>query len=251
MSQPTPSLELQACKQNLRDMKPVIGGRYCSACSKTITDLRDKSNAEILALIQKKGSLCGVIANDQIPISSKPAVPPKPNGRWRSHMLTLYSTLGLALALPQWGKAQTTSAPTETHLTDQSPDAPICDTNFDQSTADGITVQGTITDFNGVAVAYANVILQENRSYGVIADLDGHFVLTIPDSLQLDSIQLVASFIGCESDTITFNTDQREITWDVQLAESAHHLGGAIVIYRSRSSRFLHRAWWRIRHPFR
>ncbi|MCB9195204.1 MAG: carboxypeptidase regulatory-like domain-containing protein [Flavobacteriales bacterium] len=60
-------MRINPCVENLSDMTPVNGGRYCSSCEKTIVDLTNKSNQEIRVLYdQNEGKLCGIVRPNQL-----------------------------------------------------------------------------------------------------------------------------------------------------------------------------------------
>ena len=59
----------------------------------------------------------------------------------------------------------------------------------------GITVRGTVFDSNGETVIGASVVLKGNNSIGTISDIDGNFVLTVPNENSI----LVISFVGMKS----------------------------------------------------
>lgn len=56
----------------------------------------------------------------------------------------------------------------------------------------GITVRGTVLDSNGETIIGASVILKGNNSIGTISDIDGNFVLTVPN----DKSVLIVSYVG-------------------------------------------------------
>ena len=44
-----------------------------------------------------------------------------------------------------------------------------------------MTVRGTVLDSNGETIIGASVVLKGNNSIGTISDIDGNFVLTVPN----------------------------------------------------------------------
>lgn len=62
----------------------------------------------------------------------------------------------------------------------------------------GITVRGTVFDSNGETVIGASVVLKGNNSIGTISDIDGNFVLTVPN----ENSTLVVSFVGMKSQEV-------------------------------------------------
>lgn len=62
----------------------------------------------------------------------------------------------------------------------------------------GITVRGTVFDSNGETVIGASVVLKGNNSIGTISDIDGNFVLTVPN----ENSTLIVSFVGMKSQKV-------------------------------------------------
>ena len=62
----------------------------------------------------------------------------------------------------------------------------------------GITVRGTVLDSNGETIIGASVVLKGNNSIGTISDIDGYFVLTVPNEKSV----LVVSFVGMEAQEV-------------------------------------------------
>ena len=63
------------------------------------------------------------------------------------------------------------------------------------SAQSGITVRGTVFDNNGETVIGASVVLKGNNSIGTISDIDGNFILTVPN----ENPTLIVSFMGMKS----------------------------------------------------
>lgn len=57
---------------------------------------------------------------------------------------------------------------------------------------DRITVKGVVVDGKGETVIGASVVVKGNNSIGTISDLDGNFVLAVPN----DKVTLIVSFVG-------------------------------------------------------
>ncbi|WP_373729119.1 SusC/RagA family TonB-linked outer membrane protein [Bacteroides heparinolyticus] len=56
----------------------------------------------------------------------------------------------------------------------------------------GVTVKGVVVDGNGETIIGASVVLKSNSSVGTISDIDGNFVLNVPN----ENATLVVSFVG-------------------------------------------------------
>ena len=55
-----------------------------------------------------------------------------------------------------------------------------------------MTVRGTVLDSNGETIIGASVVLKGNNSIGTISDIDGNFVLTVPN----EKSTLIVSYVG-------------------------------------------------------
>ena len=61
-----------------------------------------------------------------------------------------------------------------------------------------VTVKGTVFDSTGETVIGASVVVKGNTSIGTISDIDGNFVLTVPN----ENTTLVISFVGMKSQEV-------------------------------------------------
>lgn len=68
----------------------------------------------------------------------------------------------------------------------------------------GITVKGTVFDSTGETVIGASVVVKGNTSIGTISDIDGNFVLTVPN----ENTTLVVSFVGMKSQKVKVVTNK-------------------------------------------
>ena len=86
------------------------------------------------------------------------------------------------------------------------------------------TVRGTIVDNFGDPITGAAVVLKSDRSVGVASDIDGNFVLTVPDA---KTAVLVVTFVGMETQEIRVNgTKNLKIT----LQENVEMIEDVVVV---------------------
>ena len=88
----------------------------------------------------------------------------------------------------------------------------------------GITVKGTVFDSTGETVIGASVVVKGNSSIGTISDIDGNFVLTVPN----ENAILVVSFVGMKSQEIRVN---RGKLISVTLQDDSQQLEEVVVGY--------------------
>ncbi len=77
--------------------------------------------------------------------------------------------------------------------------------------AQGISVQGTVTDENGESMIGVSVLVKGTNT-GVITDLDGNFTLSVPSGSTL-----VFSYIG-------YQTQEKEVTGSTMKVTMAFYL---------------------------
>ena len=87
----------------------------------------------------------------------------------------------------------------------------------------GITVKGTVFDSTGETVIGASVVVKGNSSIGTISDIDGNFVLTVPN----ENAILVVSFVGMKSQEIRVN---RGKLISVTLQDDSQQLEEVVVV---------------------
>ena len=84
---------LQPCHENWTTMTPAAQGRHCAACNKVVVDFTQKTDAEILVLLQRTAAPCGRFRADQL---NRPLLPPPvPAPRWQTWLAATAAVLGL------------------------------------------------------------------------------------------------------------------------------------------------------------
>lgn len=91
------------------------------------------------------------------------------------------------------------------------------------SFAQGILVQGTITDNAGIPVPGATVMLKSNPSVGTQSDFDGHYSIEVPNSQTI----LVFGYLGFATKEITVGS---QTIINVSLQESAEDLDEIVIV---------------------
>lgn len=87
----------------------------------------------------------------------------------------------------------------------------------------GTTVRGIIVDGNGEAIIGASVILKSNSSIGTITDIDGNFILTVPDAKPV----LVVSYIGMKTQEVRVTSKG---TLKITLEDDTQQLEEVVVV---------------------
>ena len=87
----------------------------------------------------------------------------------------------------------------------------------------GVTVRGTVFDNKGETVIGASVVVKGNNSIGTISDIDGNFVITVPDAKST----LTISFIGMKSIDVRVNPNQK---MKITLEDDSQQLEEVVVV---------------------
>lgn len=148
LSLPTP------CDQSWNDMRPVLGGRHCSSCSKTIIDFSLLTDAEIFAAIHSsKGAICGRFSDDQLNRSIAMPVPPR-----HSFVPAMIMTAGLAVGIATASYAETRGLE---QIEMNVVPTPLADTSIAAKTHDlpevVVTALGVVRRTGVVCITYGEV----------------------------------------------------------------------------------------------
>lgn len=225
------------CHESWQTMAPVIGGRHCQSCCKTVTDFTIMNNDEIIAYLSSSNNkVCGRINDQQLnSINRELALNNRfAFGKWRF--------AALAISILIWSnkevKAQTYP---KKHV------VPI------KSTPVLLTVNciiyrinGWVKDDDGKVIPGATILV-EGTGNKTSTKMDGSFIIDIPSVADT----LVISFIGYVSQRIAVNQYSGSINVtlidDSLCINNVSGIAGGIYIRRP----FLWRIWYSVKKPFR
>ncbi|PHN03556.1 carboxypeptidase-like regulatory domain-containing protein [Flavilitoribacter nigricans] len=218
----------QPCGESWGDMEPRKQGRYCHQCTKTVRDFSEATDAELIHFFSKQPqNICGRFRRDQLRqvYTFYPAAPTSRIAPWRTAALIGGLLLGgHAVA----GQVLETPLP---------PPVPELQTGASLKSCDSpivgkMKITGQVTDTRGEPLIGANVRIV-GFGNGTVSDMDGQFVLTIPD--ELENVAVDVSFIGFEARTFTFDRQQLadELSLDVQLQDKQYLLQEVAVVANS------------------
>lgn len=86
-----------------------------------------------------------------------------------------------------------------------------------------VTVRGTVYDENGEKVIGASIVVKGNNSIGTISDIDGNFVLSVPN----DNAVLVVTFVGMKP--VEMKVNSKKIL-KVTLSDDSRQLDEVVVV---------------------
>lgn len=87
----------------------------------------------------------------------------------------------------------------------------------------GITVKGTVADSNGEPIIGASVVVKGKPGVGTISDIDGNFVLNVPD----ENTVLVISYVGMQNKELKVGSVRN---FNVTLEEDRRQLEEVVVV---------------------
>ncbi|GAB4094369.1 carboxypeptidase-like regulatory domain-containing protein [Flaviaesturariibacter terrae] len=170
------------CSESWEAMQPREGGRYCSSCTRTITDFTQMTDAELTDFVQRNGHACGRFRPDQLGRDLEAARKPWPGLR----AFFAISLPAFLLSLKSVGQARM-AIPTEISPSREASKAIM-------AAADSAgSVAGVVRDEYGNPVPFASIVIKGTRQ-GVSADEKGVFLLKavrLPVTLTVSSVNFV------------------------------------------------------------
>jgi hypothetical protein len=182
------------CHEHWATMTPTATGRHCPACTQTVVDFTQRTDAEILAYFQQAASVktCGRFRVEQVEKPLSVRLPPFPARRWQ---VWLTSLLVAALATQSCQSIMGEPIPIKTLASQEiTPDSATAEAapqptprssgvaNLPKLAAKHRTIfmEGTVVDdsFN-VPVEGAYLFINDTK-YGAITDKQGRFALLLP-----------------------------------------------------------------------
>ncbi|WP_207433860.1 carboxypeptidase-like regulatory domain-containing protein [Sabulibacter ruber] len=229
-------------------MTPLIQGRFCQNCQKTVTDFTAMSDAEVMAWLTKhSGNGCGRFREDQLEREFRP----KAGSRKK------WTLPALILGLATWISARPTAAqqiqqlsteiellPTTRHPL--SPSAPV---------QDSTSMSGNILAGGKSAL----VTIRLNDTVETKADALGNFRLPFSSTMPLENQWMVISAVGYQTQRLRLSDfENLQAIRIALLPEKAIHnefqgvLGGISVIgVPARDTSFSKNVFYRIEDFFR
>lgn len=209
----------EACGQNWLGMQPTASGRLCEQCNKEIRDFSAKSWPEIVQTQAAHGNaLCGMYSSAQLAYWGQS--PPSLCARFASA-----TALAFALSTVQ-AQGQTMSSAT-----------------------DKLILSGTVLTISAKGkpepVPFATVLVAGTK-FGTSTDEQGHYSLTLSDSVSSNTSTIVFSSIG-------FNTSK--FTLPAQSTGSLQHdalltTDTTIIAFSVRKPSLVERTKWTLKRWF-
>jgi hypothetical protein len=183
----------QPCHENWAARTPDAQGRHCAACNKVVLDFTQKTDAEILALLQRTAAPCGRFRTDQL---GRPLLmPPVPAPRWRTWLAATAAVLGLQEVAAEQSHGQHPTAVHRDLLTHDGWKAAALYEPPVQVASSQQILRGKVTDKSTGQGLPGVTVLLKNTHTGTSTSVDGNFELALPPSTPADQL-LIFSSVG-------------------------------------------------------
>jgi hypothetical protein len=211
MSKPKYTIKIETpCEQDWSSMINTDSGKHCSNCAKTVIDFTQLSDSEVFKFIEQySGKLCGRFTQEQLNRDIQLSQPTNNSRLYKilAGLLLLGASENLLAADNQKMQADIVSN------IDNSTNSPVKETKSEPTT-DSLknVVRGLAIDSaTKEPLRYVSILIK-NTLTRTSTDLDGKFELEIPDSLVVDEISLIITYVGYNADEIVINKNDLPIT---------------------------------------
>lgn len=225
----------QPCEEKWSNMPVDTNGRYCDHCTKSVIDMVNLSDEEIVGIIARNPSkICARLSTNQInrPLTVK-----------SKRKLPFYK-IASGLFLISWASnniaAQKPVSSTELiHAPIKKQDNTISNRK-PQERQDSIKniIQGTVRDANNSKGLSHVVILIRGTDIGTVTDENGSFEFNAPTGTPIKEIILEVNHLGYLNITVpAYNKSKRTMTNDIFLTQDNNALIGEVCIIKRKK-------WW-------
>ena len=235
----------QPCHEKWEEMKPAEKGAYCSSCQKVVVDFSVMTDQEVKAYFtRRQKNVCGRFQKKQLEYSYRTST--EKESFWRR--LVVAALLGLGL--PGFVSAQEQKPKVKADTVQREPVYRPEGKEISNSAKQALQnkIEGVVVDAISKEPLPGTAIQIGNSNRGVLADMDGRFVLE-KDMLQgVDSVEV--SFIGFKNQTLALSTLQTNPV--IILEEDLEILGQMVVLGGVRVTRWWspRGLWWRVKSLF-
>lgn len=244
----------QPCHENWAAMTPAAQGRHCAACNKVVLEFTQKTDAEILALLQRTAAPCGRFRADQL---SRPLLAlPAPAPRWRTWLAATATVLGLREVAAEQGRGQTQTIVHYDLLTrDERKVAALHERHEQPVKVDSSqqVLRGRVIDKSTGDGLPGVTVLLKNTTVGISTGADGSFELVLPSSTSANQL-ITFTFIGYMTEEKQLGALRAQGEF-VQLTLDEHQLGETVIVaggIRPHHSRYTSYGFWQwLSKPFR
>jgi len=174
------------CNEDWQTMSKRPTGRFCSSCSKTVTDLSNCTDAEIIKLMEANaGKICVRMKESQLNrVIQKPVEQNSKPGLFKMLAgLLLFSSANHAISKTITEKTEVRPA-----VNTRPESENILPTDSTKNVIRGKVLEAQTRKGRSFVTVFI-----ENTRINTVTDKEGNFALTVPDKLPGDSFTIVAS----------------------------------------------------------
>ena len=226
------------CKQEWSSMTESETGKFCSHCSKTVTDLTALSDKDIIKIIEKTpGKLCGRLTRQQL---NRQLLPIRQQSN-ASYFYKIFTGL-LLLGITKNSFANDRHSKIELLSITESSNTSAQETNTNEVetvTTDSLknVIQGKLIDAEtNEPISFASIVIKGTETR-ITTDNEGKFKLIIPDDLLTEKIILTIMFVGYQQMEIVINKSELPLTKQLIMLRSSQVLLGDVCIIKEKK-------WW-------
>lgn len=226
------------CGENFKNFEQTTKGGFCKNCAKEVIDFTGFSDKELFDYFNTTTDrVCGQFRPAQLQTLTEVRKRNKSNFKYIAAVigaLSVVTNSDVQATHPNNGFAQEVTVKNE--LTDKLSNTTII--------KDPITLSGRVIDENdSTGLPGANIIIK-GKEQGVIADMDGNFELILEQPNE--TVVLVISFIGYETQELTVNLTEPKITLGTIKVPLSEMVLGEVCVHRWTPQGI----WLRIKHAF-
>lgn len=214
------------CQKNWGDMKNQPDGRFCMNCSKLVIDFTTMSDNEIRKYMENnQGKVCGRLRSSQVNRFLEYHEPSKRSCFYPllSGLLFIQSNDILAADLFEKQEVITITIPQNIIAQNKEVKEHTLDNQSKR------TIKGQITDDKFLPLQGATIFLKGSK-IGTVADKNGRFSLTIPDTHLQGKKVLEITYISFEKQELTLTKKDYNNEIKIKMVESCNHLLGEVII---------------------
>lgn len=239
----------EPCSQNWDEMTANETGHFCDSCKKSVYDFTNYNDQQLIDFFKRsKGNICGKIKSEQL---NKSLYSAQQTNNHSIPKFLLSTALAIGLGNNAYSKGKHTNTTiiqtTLNEITEDKQSNPTIGSDSIDHISGTIIDQATKETLPGVTVFI------EGTTIATSTDMNGFFKMGIPDSLQTDTITVIISCIGFETQKVKFipgtfaSNPTIEIKKDSSVVESLNGVVGGISSKRTLWNRIKYR-WYRIKH---
>jgi hypothetical protein len=232
------------CSQNWEEMSVNDKGRFCDNCNKSVIDFTHYSDQQLIDFLNNSsGEICGNLRYDQL---EKPLQSIHYSNNRSVPQVLISAAFVIGLGDNVYAeKKQASPTIVINAASEKNEEHKVGVTSSGDSTH---CITGTVTDKRTKEMIPWVTVLLEGTPTATTTDTNGCFKLDVPDYLQKDTIKLIISAVGYESQTLKFTPLNFKVNTTVELSADQYPMMRGALAYHSYQKPSL---WKRMKYFFR